>query len=244
MTSQITDYDDDCPVLPHPKAHLFDPASWDTPGRCICTAQLPPQNDWHHAGRDWQHTLCTTCGTLYVDEETYTAIYDPGTLDADQLDGCTRCVQALAECSTPSQPVAFERGSEPVGAGMTTDGDAEQAALDDELLRLVSRAIFDPGQLTARGDNFEESLTQWQARAVVVAAGPLVGRLRSMRSVAKRLRDGWRPGKCMAVVMAGSPRPDPVPVWMPPTHRQDSEPMTDAERLALDDLDKETADGQ
>jgi len=58
--------------------------------------------------------------------------------------------------------------------------------------------------------------------------------LYAARQVIRRLLDGWRPGKNMAVVEAGSPRPDSVPVWMPPTLRQDSEPMTDDQRAVLD----------
>lgn len=52
--------------------------------------------------------------------------------------------------------------------------------------------------------------------------------------VVRRLTDGWRPGKNMAVVIAGSPRPDPVPIWMHRELRHDSEPMTDADRRVLD----------
>ncbi len=62
-------------------------------------------------------------------------------------------------------------------------------------------------------------------------------RYEAMRSVARRLKDGWRPGKNMAVVMAGSPRPEPVPIWLPPIARWDSEPMSPDERRALDELE-------
>lgn len=62
-------------------------------------------------------------------------------------------------------------------------------------------------------------------------------RYEAMTAVARKLHAGWRPGKRMAVVMAGSPRPDSVPVWMPPTHRWDSELITTDEQRALADLE-------
>lgn len=37
----------------------------------------------------------------------------------------------------------------------------------------------------------------------------------------------------MAVVLAGTPRPDPEPVWMSTNFRRDAEPMTPAERAVL-----------
>lgn len=90
-----------------------------------------------------------------------------------------------------------------------------------------------------------ENATGWEEAYQAVAAemqwlrdeAQLCETLRTQLAVAhdviRRLRDGWRPGKNMAVVMAGSPRPDPVPVWMHPSIRR-SEPMTDAERMLLD----------
>jgi hypothetical protein len=85
----------------------------------------------------------------------------------------------------------------------------------------------------------------WPGRPAICITVELIDQLEAryeaMRTVARRLNDGWRPGKNMAVVMAGSPRPDPVPVWMPPSLRQGSESMSDAERRALDELEADRA---
>lgn len=61
----------------HPKARKFKPGTWDEPGRCICGAPLPPQRLWDRASTDWSNILCSKCGTGYVDEEEFFAIYDP-----------------------------------------------------------------------------------------------------------------------------------------------------------------------
>lgn len=66
------------------------------------------------------------------------------------------------------------------------------------------------------------------------AGTELWNQLGAARDVIRRYRDGWTPGKSMAVVLAGSPRPEPEPIWMSTNLRRDAEPMTSAERAALD----------
>ncbi len=58
-----------------------------------------------------------------------------------------------------------------------------------------------------------------------------------MCAIVRRCRSGWTPGKRMAVVIPGEPRPEPEPIWMSVHLHRDAEPMTDAERLALDHID-------
>lgn len=69
--------DEDAPPT-HPLAGLFDCPTWDEPGRCICSAELPPMSRWKDAGGQWQNVTCQSCGRGYVDEEDFIAIYDEG----------------------------------------------------------------------------------------------------------------------------------------------------------------------
>jgi len=72
---------EDYGIPKHPEADKFDSGTWDTLGHCICGSDLPPQNQWRDAGRDWASITCGTCGRCYVDEGDYVLIYDDGCED-------------------------------------------------------------------------------------------------------------------------------------------------------------------
>jgi hypothetical protein len=61
----------------HPEGDKFDGGDWEHEGHCICGQVLPPQREWHDAGCQWQHVRCPACRTLFVDEDDFTAIYEP-----------------------------------------------------------------------------------------------------------------------------------------------------------------------
>lgn len=73
----MLDDDYDGPPL-HPKADVMIVPKWDEVGRCICEAELPAMKDWNGPGGDWAWINCAACGTGFVDEETFIAIYDEG----------------------------------------------------------------------------------------------------------------------------------------------------------------------
>lgn len=81
-----------CPSA-HPESHLLVPPTWERFGVCICGAPLVPMAEWCDAGSQWQHVRCR-CGRLYVDEDTFFAIYDPD--DLAGTDPCPRCDRRLA----------------------------------------------------------------------------------------------------------------------------------------------------
>lgn len=82
----------ECPAA-HPLSELFVPPTHDRWGVCICGAPLVPMAEWCDAGSQWQHVRCG-CGRLYVDEDTFFAIYDPD--DLAGTDPCPRCDRRLA----------------------------------------------------------------------------------------------------------------------------------------------------
>ena len=51
----------------------------DEPGECQCGAELPPMREWRRAGSDWANVVCTACGFMFVDEESYFAVCPPAT---------------------------------------------------------------------------------------------------------------------------------------------------------------------
>jgi hypothetical protein len=64
------------------KSRTFKCPGWDTPGRCQCGAPLPSMSKWANAGSPWSNILCSKCGTGYVDEDDFIAIYDPDRVEA------------------------------------------------------------------------------------------------------------------------------------------------------------------
>lgn len=67
----------------YPLADQIDTGGWDRAGRCHCGNRLAPHREWHWAGASWAHTRCSGCGTRYVDEEDYIAVYDQDDYDAE-----------------------------------------------------------------------------------------------------------------------------------------------------------------
>jgi hypothetical protein len=61
----------------------------------------------------------------------------------------------------------------------------------------------------------------------------LTARLNAAHTAIRRYGDGWKPGRRMAVVMAGSPRPEPDHIWMHNDMGRDSEPMSPAEAAEI-----------
>lgn len=72
----------------HPLADQFTCPTWDKPGRCVCGAKLPPQEQWHNAGSAWQHVQCKACGFGFVDEDDYIAFYEDGLEESCRDSGC------------------------------------------------------------------------------------------------------------------------------------------------------------